>query len=215
MLEGKFGFLKAYGRDTEEARLTAGLGTTWQVLTTMLKRYACHITAHIPVTAVLALKGENGIKGDAVESITVAGGEKMVSHHNIPEPQDIAMAQYSTPFCVSLAFHRDPLDPRVFSEESLNDPAIRALAKRVKIERREAKPGEHALASRVTVRLKDGRELTREENEFPGMPSRPLTKAELAEKFMRLTEGRLAAPAAVLDRLNRLDDLPEVGGLLD
>lgn len=215
VLEGKFGFLKAYGRDTEEARLTAGLGTTWQVLTTMLKRYACHITAHIPVTAVLALKGENGINGDAVESITVAGGEKMVSHHNIPEPQDIAMAQYSTPFCVALAFHRDPLDPRVFSEESLNDPAIRALAKRVKIERREAKPGEHALVSRVTVKLKDGRELTREENEFPGMPSRPLTKAELAEKFMRLTEGRLAVPAAVLDRLNRLDDLPEVGGLLD
>ena len=215
VLEGKFGFLKAYGRDTEEPRLTAAIGTKWHVLTTMLKRYACHITAHIPVTAALALKAEHGLKGSDIAAITVAGGEKMVSYHNIPEPQDIAMAQYSTPFCIALAFHRDPLDPRVFSEESLNDPAIRALAKTVKVEQRKAEPGDHALISRVTVKLKDGRELSREEREFPGMPSRPLTKDELSEKFLRLTEGRFAAPAAVLDRLSRLEDLPEVGGLLD
>jgi 2-methylcitrate dehydratase PrpD len=205
IFEGKFGFLTAFAREPEPERLTAGLGTTWNTLKTMLKRYACHITAHIPVTAALALKAEHGIKGSDVASIAIAGGEKMVSHHNIPEPQDIAMAQYSTPFCVALALHRDPLDPRSFSEESLNDPAIRALAKTAKVSQLQTAPGDHALVSRVAVKLKDGRELAREEREFPGMPSRPLTQRELADKFLRLTKGVLASPEAVLEKLMKLE----------
>jgi 2-methylcitrate dehydratase PrpD len=205
ILEGKFGFLKAYARDVDEPRLTAGFGATWHTLKIMLKRYACHITAHIPVTAALALKAEHGIKGRDVASIAIAGGEKMVSHHNIPEPHDLAMAQYSTPFCVALALYRDPLDPRSFSEESLADPAIRALAKGAKVSLRQTAPGDHALVSRVTVKLKDGRELACEEREFAGMPSRPLTEQELAEKFLRLTKGVLASPEAVLEKLMTLE----------
>ncbi len=205
IFEGKFGFLTAFARDAEPERLTAGLGTTWNTLKTMLKRYACHITAHIPVTAALALQAEHGFRGSDVASIAIAGGEKMVSHHNIPEPQDIAMAQYSTPFCVALALHRDPLDPRAFSEESLSDPAIRALAKTAKVSLRQTAPGDHALVSRVTVKLKDGRELAREEREFPGMPGRPLTEQELADKFLRLTKGLLASPDALLEKLLKLE----------
>lgn len=205
VLEGKFGFLTAFARDAEPERLTVGLGTTWNTLKIMLKRYACHITAHIPVTAALALKAEHGLKGSDIASITIAGGEKMVSHHNIPEPQDIAMAQYSTPFCVALTFYRDPLDPRSFSEDNLNDPEIRALSKTAKVLLRESAPGDHALVSRVTVKLRDGRELAREEREFPGMPARPLTEQELAEKFLRLTRGVLASPESVLEKLLKLE----------
>lgn len=207
VLEGRFGFLNVYCQDADESRLTADLGSTWHSLKTMLKRYACHITAHIPVTAALALKTEHGFKGEDVASIAIAGGEKMVSHHNITEPQDIAMAQYSTPFCVALALCRDPLDPRSFSEESLKDPVIRALAKTAKVELRQGKPQEHALVSRVTVRLKDGRVLEREEHEFPGMPSRPLSREELSAKFLRLTRGTLAAPESTLEQLMSLENV--------
>ena len=44
------------------------------------------------------------------------------------------MMQYSVPFCVALALYRDPLDPRTFSEASLTDPKIRALAKGAQVE---------------------------------------------------------------------------------
>ncbi len=187
VLEGQFGFLNTYCRDTDPVRLTRGLGEEWHTLKTMIKRYACHITAHVPVTAALELKAAHGFAGSDVASVTVAGSEKMVSHHIIPEPQDLGMAQYSTPFCVALALHRDPLDPRSFSEENLNDPAIRALARNVKVELRQGVPGDHALVSRVVVRLRDGREFTREQREFPGMPSRPLSRDELLQKFLKLT----------------------------
>jgi len=195
VFEGQFGFLNTFCRDTDAARLTRALGEEWHTLKTMVKRYACHITAHTPVTAALEVKAEHGFAGSDVASVTVGGSDKMVSHHNIPEPQDLAMAQYSTPFCVALALHRDPLDPRSFCEESLNDPAIRTLARNVKIERREGAPGDHALVSRVVLRLKDGREFTREQREFPGMPSRPLSRDELLDKFLKLTAPRDRAKA--------------------
>ncbi|HEV7800156.1 MAG TPA: MmgE/PrpD family protein, partial [Burkholderiales bacterium] len=118
VLEGKFGFLNVFAREQDPLRLTRGLGEEWHTLTTMLKRYACHITAHVPVTAALELRAQHGFKGSDVASVSIATNEKVVSHHNILEPQDTMMAQYSVPFCVALALHRDPVDPRVFGEAS-------------------------------------------------------------------------------------------------
>ena len=138
----------------------------------------------------------------------------MLSHHNIAEPQDLAMAQYSTPFCVALAFHRDPLDPGAFSALSLGDPAIRTLCRNVKLELRAAAPGDHAYVSRVSVRLKDGREFTCEARDFPGMPGRPLSDDELERKFMTLTAGSGHDSAqALYGRLRRLETASDSGKL--
>ncbi|HEX4409888.1 MAG TPA: MmgE/PrpD family protein [Xanthobacteraceae bacterium] len=214
ILEGKFGYLNVFCRDGAPDRLTVDLGQDWRTMRVMFKRYSCHITAHVPVTAVLALKSHHGFTGDDVAGITVAGSEKMLSHHNIPEPRDLAMAQYSTPFCVALASYADPRDPSVVSETSLNDPAIRALCRNVKLELRNRKPGQALLGSRVTVKLKDGREFVEELENFPGTPDQPLDRAGLREKFETITAGvRQGRPAAVFDAIAALDSAPNVGAL--
>lgn len=198
VLDGKFGYLNVFCRDGDATRFTAGLGEVWNLLKLTFKRYSCHVTAHVPVTAALELKAKHGIAGDDIASITVAGSEKMVSHHDIPEPQDMTMAQYSTPFCVALAFYRDPRDPNVFSEESRNDPKIRALARKVKVELRKETTTDNPLASRVSVKLKDGRELTQDTQYFPGMPQMPLTREQLREKFNAVIA---AAPSTRAEQL--------------
>ena len=187
ILEGKFGFLNTFCRDADVSRLTADLGRVWRTLTTTLKAYACHSTAHVAVTAVMELRARHGICGDDIESIRVAGSEKLVSHHSIHDPQDIAMAQYSAPFSIALACYRDPRDPAAFCEDSLNDPAIRSLCRKTVLELYQEAPKNNQLASKVTVQLKDGRELVQELQYFPGMPQRPLTSGQLWEKFHRLT----------------------------
>ncbi len=214
ILEGKFGYLNVFCRDADANRLTAGLGEEWRTTRIMFKRYSCHITAHVPVTAVLQLKSRFGFAGDDVEGVTVAGSEKMLSHHNIPEPRDLAMAQYSTPFCVALACYLDPRDPSNFSETSLNDRAIRDLTRKVKLELRHQTPAQKLLGSRVTVRLKDGRELVNEIEEFPGTPEDPLDRAGLREKFETITAGvRQGRPAALFDSIATLERAPDVGAL--
>ncbi len=212
VLEGKFGYLNVFCRDGDAARLTAGLGTQWHTLKITFKRYAAHITAHVPVTAALALKARHGITGADIDAVTVAGSEKMVSHHDIREPADMTMAQYSTPFCVALAFFRDPRDPAAFSEAALHDPAIRALARRVTLEVHPGAARDNALASRVSVRLKDGRQLAQDEEHFAGMPQRPLGEAELREKFTMLTA---ALPGATSHRMFAQLSALETAGSLD
>jgi 2-methylcitrate dehydratase PrpD len=214
IFEGKFGFLNVFGRDPDLARLTGGLGEVWRTLRTVLKRYACHSTAHVAVTAALEIKANHGVLGDDIDSIRVAGGEKLVSHHVIHEPADVAMAQYSAPFNLALAFYRDPLDPSVFSEESLNDSKIRALCRKVTLEHYKDGPKDNKLASRVTVRLKDGRELTQALEYFPGMPQRPLSSDQLWEKFAVMTAALPRERArSLFDRLLGLADVEDVATL--
>jgi 2-methylcitrate dehydratase PrpD len=214
ILEGKFGYLNVFCRDGDANRLTAGLGEVWKTTRIMFKRYSCHITAHVPVTAILRLKSHFGFAGDEVEDVTVAGSEKMLSHHNIPEPRDLAMAQYSTPFCVALACYLDPCDPSAFSETTLNDRAIRKLCRKVKLELRKQTSAQIPLASRVTVRLKGGRELLEEIEHFPGTPEQPLDRAGLREKFETITAGlRQNRPAAMFDSIATLERASNVGAL--
>ncbi|MGA2895739.1 MAG: MmgE/PrpD family protein [Xanthobacteraceae bacterium] len=214
VLEGKLGYLKAFARDADASRLTAGLGEDWRTRRLLFKRYSCHITAHVPVTAILLLKSRYGVSGDDMAGVTVEGSEKMLSHHDIAEPRDVAMAQYSTPFCVAVACYLDPRNPNVFCEKTLNDGAIRDLCRRVKLKLREETTARNPLASRVTIRLKDGRELVEELESFPGMPQQPLDRAGLREKFETITADlRQGRPATLFASLTALERAPDVGAL--
>jgi 2-methylcitrate dehydratase PrpD len=200
VLEGEFGFLKVFCTKWDEAELTRALGEEFLVSTTVLKRYPCHATAHAAVRAVRDLQAEHGFTGAAVEAITVTGTQRMVERHNILEPADLMLAQYSIPFCVALALHREARDPESWDETALADPQIRALCRRVKLV--PAPGGEHGgMASTVTITLADGRRL--EGHAENGM----LEQGELADKFSRLTRAALGDRApALYERLQHLED---------
>ena len=216
VLEGKYGFLAAFAKESDPVRLTRALGEEWHTLTTMLKRYACHITAHVPVTAALELKSKHGIRGEDVASVAIETNEKVVSHHNILEPQDAMMCQYSVPFCVALALHRDPVDPRVFGDATLNDPSIRNVCRNTSVAEYPQAQARDRFSTRLKVRMKDGRELAIEAHDFEGMPARPLTRAQLGEKFLKLTADTKAMdPVKVLARLEALEEQTNVAAILD
>ena len=214
VLEGKFGVLNVFCRDAQPARLTKDLGAVWQVMKTKIKRYACHATAQVPVALVLDLKEKHKLSGDDVASIAIAAGEKTVTQHAINEPRDLTMMQYSVPFSVAIALHRDPLDPRTFSDATLNDGGIRALARGAQVELLKTSPGYQSSACRLTLRLKNGKELTAEGHDFKGTPTMPLTRAELRDKFLMLTAHRDRAKAerlfSQLGEVERLTNIAEL-----
>src|SRR6516165_8202812 len=201
VLEGEFGFLKVFCTKWDEAELTRGLGEEFVVSSTVLKRYPCHATAHAAVRAVRDLQAAHGFSGSEIEAITVTGTERMIERHNILEPADLMLAQYSIPFCVALALHREARDPESFDETALADPQIRALCRCVRLVPEPA--GEHGgMASTVTVALADGRRFERRAEN--GM----LDPGELEDKFLRLTRAALGEPGAraLFERLQRLEN---------
>jgi 2-methylcitrate dehydratase PrpD len=109
---------------------------------------------------------------------------------------------------------RDPRNPRVFSEDAVNDSAIRALCRRVKLELRKETTAENPPASRVTIRLKDGRKLTEVMQHFPGMPEQPLNRTALREKFETITAAlQQNRPAQIFDSIATLDRVVNIGEL--
>lgn len=214
VFEGEYGFLEVFCSEPDVSLLTAGLGESFETLNICLKRFACHITAHTPVQAILDMRAEHGFEGSDVARVTVRGSAKMVSHHDIPEPADSLLAQYSTQFCVAVAAHRNPLDPRSFMGDALYDEAIRDLCRRVRIELRTDTADPKTWASLVEVELTDGRTIEKAAESFPGMPTHPLSAEQLRDRFDRLTEGmELGWSDRVADALFDLENVGNVAEL--
>ena len=202
VIEGEFGFLRVFCTEWDESHLTRGLGSDFVTMSAVLKRYPCHATAHPAVKAVRDLQAAYGFAGGDVASITVTGTRRMVERHNILEPPDQMLAQYSIPFCVALALYREARDPESYDMSALADPAIRALTRKVKL-MPEAGEVHGAPGSHVTITLTDGRVF--EQYETGGM----LEPGELPDKFARLTRKAMAGsggPARIYKRLMALED---------
>ena len=215
VLEGRYGFLQAYCKESDPARLTAGLGETWETLRICLKAYPSHVTAHTPITALRDLMARHGFDGDAIATLHLTVSDKVLSHHDIRAPNDIMQGQYSVPFCVALAAWREPADPRSWDGAALADPRIGALCRDLTLSAFPADQApESAWQSRLAVTLKDGRQFTAEGKTFRGMPEDPPSDAEQARKFLLLAAGAESAASgsaaqALLDQLGALEVAPD------
>jgi 2-methylcitrate dehydratase PrpD len=202
VLEGKFGFCRAFSDAPQLAALTRRLGREFESLNICIKRYACHINAHAPIEAMSKLKKEYRFDVNDIKEIKVGGIEKLVTHHTIYAPTDLMTAQYSIPFCVALSLYHDPMDPAAFDEKRVRDKKILAMSKRVRpaVDHEIENKGWDR-AARVTVKLKNGRRFSELVIHFRGTPKNPLSLAELEEKARRLTQSVLTPK-----ELNRLSE---------
>ncbi len=209
VLEGPFGFLAVFCREWDVGELTKGLGESWATNSIALKRYPCHANAHAAVKALTQLQAEHGFAGGEVERISITGSERMAKLHNISEPADLMMAQYSVPFCAALALFRDPRNPESFAEGALDDPAIRGLCRRVSLAAAPPEAGHGAPPTMVTVTLGSGREFS------ATVADGTLDPADLGDKFLRLVRGAQgeARAMALFERLQRLEHEPALDWL--
>lgn len=187
ILEGECGFLKVYCDDHDVSQLTRNLGSEWLTSRIMMKRYACHSTGHTPVQAMINLKAREGLQAADVESIIIECGKKELGRHNIPEPEDVMIGQYSVPFCAALALLADASLPATFRDVDLNAPELRALMKRITLVPHTMPPAA-ATTTTTIVTTKDGRTLRETVDECKGTPENPLSPAELRDKFLAATE---------------------------
>ncbi len=187
VLEGRFGFLQAFCAERDAARLTAGLGTQWETRRICLKAYPCHVTAHTPIESLRLLMQAHQFTASDVAHLTIQVSKKVLSHHDIRQPGDIKQAQYSVPFCVALALHRDPSDPSVFDDSAIRDPSIIDTCMSMTLQAFADQTARSAWASCLTIALKDGRQFSRESDQFAGAPEQPLSPSALEARFMKLT----------------------------
>ena len=205
VIEGKAGFLQVFCTDSDPSYLTRGWGEDWATMAICIKRYPCHITSQQAVQAMQELRQEFGFTGADVNAITVTGAERMARANNITEPTDVMMAQYSAPFCVSLAVYGNPGDPAQFNEATVANPEIRSLCRRVTVQATKGYEHHSDAPTTVSVTLSDGRKLERTVTAYKGSPSNPFGRDDMRTKFLTLTHG-FAGAEEFFERIQNIEN---------
>jgi 2-methylcitrate dehydratase PrpD len=185
-IEGEFGFLRVFCDERDMSQLTKDLSERFLTMNIYMKRFACHGSAQAPLQALQDILQETPVSADDVERIEVYGSHEMLDRHNILEPKDPMIGQYSVPFSIALAFYRNPQDPRSFDQSAISDPKIRALTKKVVLHAKKD-AGHLSAPANIRIVLKSGKSLERDVTHFKGTPESPPTRLDVLEKFSLLT----------------------------
>ena len=180
---GERSFFVAYGRKPEPAALTRGLGTTYEIMNTNIKRWSVGSPIQAPLDSLIELIREHQIKTKNVERLVVRvahQGANTVDNRAMP---DICMQH----ICAVML-----IDGKVTFESSHDENRMRdrkVLALRSRIELRGDDALSAAMPSRqgiVEVTLRDGRALSRHTKAVRGAAENPMTRAEVDEKSFDL-----------------------------
>lgn len=191
--------------------LLDGLGTEWRMASLSLKPYPACRWIHPVLQTLGSLWVSAGARDPgALEAIDVAGFWELERLFLRYRPEDLIDAQFSLPYACAQVILGVPHGPAWFTEAQLVDPAVLAIADRVRVTTDPAVEAARtddpsALRARVTLRFRDGGVVQAEAVSAHGGPDDPLTDEEVASKA-RL----LAAPVIGEPRAARL-----IEGLLD
>ena len=196
---GERNFFVAYGRAPDPAVLVRGLGETYEIMHTNIKRWSVGSPIQAPLDSLAELIRSHRVAAGDVESLVVRvahQGANTVDNRSMP---DICMQH----LCAVML-----LDGTVSFKSSHDEKRMRdreLLALRARIELRGDDALTQAMPSRqgiVELRLHDGREFRHHTRAVRGTAENPMTRAEVDAKSYDLI-----APVIGRARARKLCDL--------
>jgi 2-methylcitrate dehydratase PrpD len=186
-LDGVYGYYHLYGKDMVTGETTlSDLGDRYHLLKLVFKRYpSCALTAG-STDVMLKLVGKEGLDADAVERVDITVPPytyKLVGHPFEIGDNPKVNAQFSIQYCVANALLRKSSKLFHFEEDSIKDPRIAALIKRINIVEDKALEarGHTPLDMRVVTR--SGKEYFKTLDIAPGFPGNELSREDHEERF--------------------------------
>jgi 2-methylcitrate dehydratase PrpD len=216
-LDGNNGFVDVFRGEAEMPAFTFGGALEIDVSGIGIKRYPCCGCTHSALDALLAMRAEHGFGGSEVEAIhcTMNGlVPDILVHHRPTTP---AQAKFSMEYCLAVAVLDGACGLDRFDAKRVAGADVQDLLTRVTtsvdpaiVYRNGVYPGT------VTVTLKDGRRLSRSAEEALGHPDRPLSTADLEQKFVSCATRALGPERtrAAFAMLAALEDVPALPHLI-
>jgi 2-methylcitrate dehydratase PrpD len=221
VLEGEWGYLKAFSDQADPSQLTAELGEHYTIMETTFKPYPCCKALHASIDGMLELNSEHRFDPDQVAEVVVGGYEKLVRMHDIYEPATSMAAQFSIPYVVSVALLKGIPGVEDFAERTIRDEKVLKFARKVKLAvDPEVTPYFPANEpSKVTVKLINGSSFTKTIICSKGTPKNPMSREELEMKFKTfatrvIPDQRAERAIALIRDLDALPLIRELSSLL-
>jgi 2-methylcitrate dehydratase PrpD len=211
-LEGPQGFFEVLQADKNEEALET-LGQSWDIEGLAQKYHAsCHAT-HSPIEAVWKIVEDNGLSVSDIRLITVKSSEVGLSAAHQKDPDTGLTGKFSIHYCVANALVRGDTGMQAFTDEKVNDPAIREFMKKISVVLDEEKV---AMEATVEVETVGGQVYSAFSDILQEVPALEVKKEKLLAKFEDLVSPVLGdrKTGEVRDAIFSLDKLEDIQPLI-
>lgn len=194
------GYCTTFSQTTDGFDLKAlsdGLGTRWETMKITFKRFCCSAMVMAPLDAMQELVAETGLKASDIDFINIAATDTTISHGGWHPyvPGGMMGAQMHIGFGIAMLMIEGDVFVDQMVEKNVARPDLVELANRVRVVRdleREKKPKPYHRGADLEVRLKNGKVLNKTADFFIGTCERPMTDAQMSEKYRKLAKKTFA-----------------------
>lgn len=221
IFEGMAGFFpQVSGPFAVDTREFGGHGGAFRIGKCFVKFYPAQGLTQTAIPAALDVAAQVGdlrrirrIEIDTTEVGYVTAGRDREKW----APSTHETADHSLPYIVARAMLDGDITTESYRPDALHDPALRALIERITVREDPALTARYPAhaPNRVTAVCEDGSTCTKQVDDLPGSPTRPMRRDDYEAKFAKNCR-RHWSPAqirAALDYLWRLDEQPDVATL--
>ena len=211
-IEGPLGWARAMGDEPDMARLTGGLGKTWEIAKNTYKPYPAGIVFHAVIDACFNLRSKLSKRVDQISSITVQGSALLLARGDraVRNERD---ARVSIHHCAACALLVGAAGVPEFEEATVFRPDIVEMRRKVKADLDASLPDG---AARVIIKLTSGETFEEIVTDAKGSLADPLSDRDIEAKLR--DSARLGGADwdvdRVIDHVWRLDTLADVSSLM-
>jgi 2-methylcitrate dehydratase PrpD len=186
-IEGPLGWARAMGDEPDMARLTGGLGKSWEIAKNTYKPYPAGIVFHAVIDACFNLRAKLNRRIDDIASITVQGSALLLARGDRPVRNE-RDARVSIHHCAACALLLGTAGVTEFTDATVFRSDIVSLRQKVRAALDSSLPDG---AARVIIQL---------------------TSGETFEELVMAAKGSLADPLSDRDIEAKLRDCARLGG---
>ena len=189
VFEGAHGLFYAFARSAagDFAAVTENFGAQWVTETLAFKPYPCGTMTHPYIDCARRLGRR--VRADDIVEMVCDVGEGTV--HRLWEPlagkqrpANGYAGKFSTPYCIAASFIRGNVGLSDFSDAAVRDPAVLALATKVRYRIDPQNPYPKNFTGHVRASLRDGSVVEEHQPHMRGGAHEPLTRADIEQKFL-------------------------------
>jgi 2-methylcitrate dehydratase PrpD len=205
-IEGRQGFAWTQSTTFDPARPQEVMGDRLGIESVLFKRHASCLGTHSTIDGIAHVRARRSFSDDDVADVRLIVSDKLLDTCCIPDPVSGLEGKFSVRHAASVALAGFIAGPDAFTDESVRDPRLVALRKRIEVDPRPDRPMDGP--THVVVNLTSGERLEAEVDVFE-----PATDAELPAEWSALVHKfeALAAPVVggpvARDLVRRIDKL--------
>jgi 2-methylcitrate dehydratase PrpD len=215
VLEGESGLGQAMSEGPDWSAVGATLGQDFHITRLTFKNHIGCGHTFAAIDGALELQRQHGFRHADIERVALGVYQPTLDIAPHVDPQNADQARFSLHYMVATALVHGSVRLSAFEPDRLNDPATRALMQRI---HKALDPVVDAAfptrrGARVSITLRDGRQLTLLQPDRKGDPELPLSDADLEGKLMELAtpvigEAQARALLARIWQLHQSENLP-------